>query len=940
MKKLYILFIFLVVGSNLYAQNLDPLWAIWKFEHGMDFEEYTNTSGDINYYVTWASASSVGWDHEIYSKTVSFNTNGNLQVLVNDHIAIGGWEAQEPVASTMNPSNNYILSVFEDGGQSNIPNEAVNISVELHKPDGTVIKPYFQVADGPGAQHSPAAGHLGNRFLAFYGEDHNVSSTQMKVAVLDDVTGNVTQTIAITPANEYHWWGVYASNNAEDVGLAAWVKDTELVAGSIITESGGVVSTTPYQVYLTGAEFVYNRVIWLENINRFALITKAVNGQGAASDVTFIALIDENGNKTQEAQIQGGIIQEGEPAAQWDPNTQSYIFVYPTGTNNLNIVKINNSEITYHSTIIGNNNTFLNGITWKNTGIMSKFIKDENGNQVWSNQYIALFAMGNFDTHEAHLLPIRIDTDIFGYTGQTPYGGVAWAVPGKIEAENYDNGGEAVAYHDLTAGNSGNIYRTDGVDMEVCSDTGGGYNIAATEDTEWLEYTVNVASSGIYTFSIRIATAWGGTKFKIFSNGIDLTGVVDVTNTGGWQTWQTVSIAPINLSAGQQVLKFEIISGGFNLNNIDISLNSTPGSSGQSGVTANAVTSNWYNVNMAGGFSQAPILIAGMQTFDGSDAAGLRIKNLTSTAFNIMVEEERSRDSEIAHTTEVIGYIAFEEGILKNNAGTIIGEAGKITNNQASGATWYTVSLTNNYSNPVVIMEMNTFNGADPTHIRLRNVNASSFQYQMEEWDYKDGAHTTEKMSYMVIESGIHTFSNSIKLVAGKTSTNQNWITKSYGTTFSSTPVVVSQPQTYNEASAIVTRQKGIGTTSFQVRVQEEEGNNGSHATETIGFFAIQSGSVAGRFASSNQPEKQEGKEKERVNKYNVQIYPNPAQDKFFINTGITSGVNSVKIYNLLGELVADTQLQDGEAINISMYKKGIYLVNINNTITKRLVKE
>src|SRR5262249_39365395 len=41
-----------------------------------------------------------------------------------------------------------------------------------------------------------------------------------------------------------------------------------------------------------------------------------------------------------------------------------------------------------------------------------------------------------------------------------PHGGTPWAIPGKIEAENYDDGGEGVAYHDLDATNNGGQYRT------------------------------------------------------------------------------------------------------------------------------------------------------------------------------------------------------------------------------------------------------------------------------------------------------------------------------------------------------------------------------------------------------------------------------------------------------------------------------------------------
>jgi hypothetical protein len=55
-----------------------------------------------------------------------------------------------------------------------------------------------------------------------------------------------------------------------------------------------------------------------------------------------------------------------------------------------------------------------------------------------------------------------------------PYGGTPWAIPGTIEAENYDLGGEGVAYHDTDATNNGGVYRTtEGVDLDTCADISG-----------------------------------------------------------------------------------------------------------------------------------------------------------------------------------------------------------------------------------------------------------------------------------------------------------------------------------------------------------------------------------------------------------------------------------------------------------------------------------
>ncbi|PYQ90836.1 MAG: hypothetical protein DMG02_08715 [Acidobacteria bacterium] len=142
-----------------------------------------------------------------------------------------------------------------------------------------------------------------------------------------------------------------------------------------------------------------------------------------------------------------------------------------------------------------------------------------------------------------------------------PFTGTAAPVPGTLHAENFDNGGEGLAYHDLTAGNYGGQYRTSDVDIEACSL--GGYDVGWMDSGEWLAYTVNVATAGAYTLQFQVASAVGGGQLHA-SFGSTNTAVILVPNTGGWQTWTTVSTAA-NLVAGQQVMKLVIDIGGLNV---------------------------------------------------------------------------------------------------------------------------------------------------------------------------------------------------------------------------------------------------------------------------------------------------------------------------------------------------------------------------------------
>ena len=175
-----------------------------------------------------------------------------------------------------------------------------------------------------------------------------------------------------------------------------------------------------------------------------------------------------------------------------------------------------------------------------------------------------------------------------GAAPEGPFGGTAAAVPGVVQAENYDTGGQGVGYSVTAVNGSGNAYRADGVDLEATSDTGGGYNVGWTAGGQWLRYTVNVATAGVFTVSFRVAapSAVAGALHVANAAGVNLSGGVDVPATGGWQNWVTVT-ASVTLPAGQQVLTLAEDAGGWNINSLQFATTATPG--GPFGGTAAAV---------------------------------------------------------------------------------------------------------------------------------------------------------------------------------------------------------------------------------------------------------------------------------------------------------------------------------------------------------------
>jgi beta-glucanase (GH16 family) len=139
-------------------------------------------------------------------------------------------------------------------------------------------------------------------------------------------------------------------------------------------------------------------------------------------------------------------------------------------------------------------------------------------------------------------------------------------IPGKVEAEFFDIGGEGVAYHDNDVDNHGSVFRTEEtVEIETTADTGGGHDIGWTGVGEWLEYTVNVTQTGSYTIQARVAVEGnggdGGTFHLELGDGggddADITGPMLIPNTGGWQNWTTISVSGVNLTAGTYKLRLE-----------------------------------------------------------------------------------------------------------------------------------------------------------------------------------------------------------------------------------------------------------------------------------------------------------------------------------------------------------------------------------------------
>ena len=162
---------------------------------------------------------------------------------------------------------------------------------------------------------------------------------------------------------------------------------------------------------------------------------------------------------------------------------------------------------------------------------------------------------------------------------RAPTAGPRRRCPAPCSRRTTTPAGRASAYNVTSVNGTANSYRSDGVDLEATTDTGGPANdLGWTAAGQWFKYTVNVATAGTYTVGLRLASPSAVTDGLHIANsaGTNLSGNVNVPATGGYQTWATV-IATVTLPAGTQTLTVDQDNAGWNINFLAFGLNTSGG---------------------------------------------------------------------------------------------------------------------------------------------------------------------------------------------------------------------------------------------------------------------------------------------------------------------------------------------------------------------------
>lgn len=150
----------------------------------------------------------------------------------------------------------------------------------------------------------------------------------------------------------------------------------------------------------------------------------------------------------------------------------------------------------------------------------------------------------------------------------------------KLQAEDFDQGGEGVAYHDAEAINLGEFvsglrYRDSGVDIEPSKDTDATPSVGWIAPGEWLRYTTAL-TAGTYTLNVRMSTPSAvPVPVRVLINGT-LAKTLSITSSGSYYTWKTYSFTGVTVAnSGPAVVRIEFPNGNVNFNWMEF-VNTTP----------------------------------------------------------------------------------------------------------------------------------------------------------------------------------------------------------------------------------------------------------------------------------------------------------------------------------------------------------------------------
>ncbi|MEM9047476.1 MAG: SdrD B-like domain-containing protein [Pseudomonadota bacterium] len=168
-------------------------------------------------------------------------------------------------------------------------------------------------------------------------------------------------------------------------------------------------------------------------------------------------------------------------------------------------------------------------------------------------------------------------------------------------------------------------------------------------------------------------------------------------------------------------------------------------------------------------------------------------------------------------------------------------EMGTVSVSQSGGQTWINVTFEEAIENAVVVLGPASSNGNSPVITRVNAVSDTGFSMMIDEWDYLNGWHQEETISWMAMTEGRHKLLDGTVIEAGSVDAqNEAAAAVSFGSSFDAGPLVFAQVSSDRDSTPVTSRISDVDASGFDVALQEEEAGDGLHTSEQVSWIAVE----------------------------------------------------------------------------------------------------
>jgi len=190
------------------------------------------------------------------------------------------------------------------------------------------------------------------------------------------------------------------------------------------------------------------------------------------------------------------------------------------------------------------------------------------------------------------------------------------------------------------------------------------------------------------------------------------------------------------------------------------------------------------------------------------------------------------------HFACVLLLLIFSPKILANF------EVGKVDNVTDQ---FQTIMLNGSFLDPVVVAGPGSHNDQEPGVVIVNNITPGSFDVRFSEWNYLDGSHGAETVSYMVVERGTTVLPSGATIQAGTAPLGARWFTQRFSTPFSSVPLLLTTVSSEDFEGTVAPSINRLSAVRFNTRYwQEEQQLRAPRDAEQLNWLAISQGNDDG----------------------------------------------------------------------------------------------